>query len=320
MILFYLFLVVVGFVILIKGSDILVEGSCSIAKKLNVSDLIIGLTVIAFGTSLPELIVNVYASYIGNTGIAIGNILGSNIANILLILGAAAIVYPLKVKSNTIFKEIPYSLLATIILGVLANDVIFFRSTSSILSRIDGIILLIFFCFYMYYIFKISKTLKNESDDITTISSSTKSIIYIFIGIISLLLGGKILVDSTVRIAQILNISDTLLGLTIIAIGTSMPELITSIIAAAKKKTDIAIGNVIGSNIFNIFWILGISASINPLPFDSNAIKDVIVLLLATLLLFILMFIGKKHELGKKEGILFLLLYLAYLLYRIFLF
>lgn len=315
--LFEIILLVIGFAILIKSADFLVDGASSIAKRLNVSDLIIGLTIVAFGTSLPELIVSVYASYIGNTGIAIGNILGSNIANILLILGISAIIYPMVIKSNTVLKEIPFSLFAVIILGFLANDILFENVSVSVLSRIDGLILLCFFAVYMYYIYEISKKNKSESDENVKIMTKFKSISFILLGIIGLFLGGKILVDNAVFIAKSFGLSDALIGLTIIAIGTSLPELITSVVSAYKKNSDIAIGNIIGSNIFNIFWILGLSATISPLTFDLQSLADVIILIFVTLLLFVFMFAGKKNVLSKQEGIIFILLYFLYLIYLI---
>lgn len=317
MLLIVIILLILGFVILIKSADLLVEGASSVAKRLNISDLIIGLTVVSFGTSLPELIVNIYASYIGNTGLAIGNIVGSNIANILLILGATAIVYPVAVKSNTVFKEIPFSLFAVIILGFLGIDLLFNSSSPSVLSRIDGVILLSFFAVYLYYVYEISKKNKNESDEIHILSKN-KSLFYILAGIIGLFLGGQLLVENAVIIAKLFGLSDTLIGLTVVAIGTSLPELITSVVAALKKKSDIAIGNVVGSNIFNIFWILGLSSLINPLSFDIQATADIIILLFSTLLLFLFLFNDRKFKIEKKEGYIFLILYFLYLIYLIF--
>ncbi|MGI8893750.1 MAG: calcium/sodium antiporter [Bacteroidia bacterium] len=311
-------LFVIGFVFLIKGADLLVDGSVSIAGRLRISNLVIGLTVVAFGTSLPELLVNLVASFEGSTDIAIGNILGSNIANILLILGIASIIYPLSVKKNTTFKEIPFSLLAAVILAVLANDIMIDNYSFSILSRSDGITLLCFFAIFLYYVFTITKDSDEEQDEVKIISLP-KSIIYILVGLVGLTIGGKWIVEGAVSIATQFGISESLIGLTIIAIGTSLPELATSAVAALKKNTDIAIGNVVGSNIFNVFWILGISSIIKPLPFNEQSNTDLFMVIFSSLLLFAFLSFGKqRHLLHKSHGILFLSLYVAYTAYLIY--
>jgi cation:H+ antiporter len=310
-------LFVVGFVILIKGADLLVDGSVSIAGRWGISNIVIGLTVVAFGTSLPELLVNLVASFEGSTDIAIGNILGSNIANILLILGVASIIYPLGVKKNTTFKEIPFSLLAALVLAVLANDILIDGFRISILTRSDGITLLCFFAIFLYYVFTISKT--NEEYDEVKIISWPRSIIYMLLGLVGLAFGGKWIVDGAVTIAKEFDVSESLIGLTIIAIGTSLPELATSAVAAYKKNTDIAIGNVVGSNIFNVFWILGLSSVIKPLPFNEESNIDIFMVILSSLLLFVFLSFGKrKHLLHKSHGILFLLMYVVYTVYLIY--
>ena len=306
------FLLIIGFIILIKGADLLVEGASSIAQKLNVSDLVIGLTVVAFGTSAPEMFVNVFASIEGNSNIAIGNILGSNIANIFLILGVSAMIYPLAVKSNTVWKEIPFSLLAAVILGILANDYLIDHKASSELSRSDGLVLLGFFIIFMYYIFSIAKKsehiLKEESPQI----SNFRAVAYILLGLSGLVLGGSWIVNAAVKIASQFGVSEYLIGLTVVAVGTSLPELATSAMAAYKRNTDIAIGNVVGSNIFNIFWVLGISALIKPLPFQPSGNSEIAMTIVASILLFLVFFVGKKHVLEKWQGALFLLLYAGY--------
>jgi len=306
------FLLIIGFIILIKGADLLVEGASSIAQKLNVSDLVIGLTVVAFGTSAPEMFVNVFASIEGNSNIAIGNILGSNIANIFLILGVSAMIYPLAVKSNTVWKEIPFSLLAAVILGILANDYLIDHKASSELSRSDGLVLLGFFIIFMYYIFSIAKKsehiLKEESPQI----SNFRAVAYILLGLSGLVLGGSWIVNAAVKIASQFGVSEYLIGLTVVAVGTSLPELATSAMAAYKRNTDIAIGNVVGSNIFNIFWVLGISAVIKPLPFQPTGNSEIAMTIVASILLFLVFFVGKKHVLEKWQGALFLLLYAGY--------
>lgn len=310
-------LFVLGFFLLIKGADLLVDGSASVAKKFKISNIVIGLTVVSFGTSSPELIVNILASISGNTEIAIGNIIGSNIANILLILGISAIVYPLATKPNTVWKEIPLSLLAAILLGVMANDTLIDGTGFSGLTRIDGIMLMSFFIIFLYYTFGISKATGEATESEIKALGMLKSVIFIVVGIIGLVVGGKWIVDGAVKIAEIFNVSQALIGLTVVAIGTSLPELATSAVAAYKKQTDIAIGNVVGSNIFNVFWILGVSALINPLPFSRAFNLGISINVLASLILFLNMFIGKKHTVERWQGALMLFFYISYLGYQI---
>jgi len=318
MILTYI-LFIIGFFLLIKGADLLVDGASSIAKKFGISTIVIGLTIVSFGTSMPELIVNIFSSIQGNTDIAIGNVLGSNIANILLILGISAIIYPLAVKKGTVWKEIPFSFLAVITLALMANDVLIDKTNFSALTRIDGFILLGFFIIFMYYIFGISKISANEStEQEPKIYSPVKSIVMIIIGLIGLTLGGKWIVDGAVSFASGFGVSQALIGLTIVAVGTSLPELATSAVAAYKKNVDIAVGNIVGSNIFNIFWILGISAIINPLPFSNVMMTDIFVDVSSTTLLFMFMFIGKKHTLERWQGALFVIIYILYIIYLIY--
>ena len=306
------FLLIIGFIILIKGADLLVEGASSIAQKLNVSDLVIGLTVVAFGTSAPEMFVNVFASIEGNSNIAIGNILGSSIANIFLILGVSAMIYPLAVKSNTVWKEIPFSLLAAVILGILANDYLIDNKASSELTRSDGLVLLGFFIIFMYYIFSIVKKTEQKLKEESPQMSNFRAVAYILLGLSGLVLGGSWIVDAAVKIASQFGVSEYLIGLTVVAVGTSLPELATSAMAAYKRNTDIAIGNVVGSNIFNIFWVLGISALIKPLPFQPSGNSEIAMTIVASILLFSVFFVGKKHVLQKWQGALFLLLYAGY--------
>jgi len=309
-------LFIIGFVLLIKGADLLVDGASSIAKKLKISAIVIGLTIVAFGTSAPELIVNIMASASGNTDIAIGNILGSNIANILLILGISAIIYPLATKRNTVWKEIPLSLLAAIIVGVMANDMLIDGAGFSGLTRIDGITLIAFFIIFLYYTFGIAKVSGEANSEIKQYSY-LKSIIYIIIGLVGLAVGGKWIVDGAIKIAELFNVSQSLIGLTIVAIGTSLPELATSAIAAYKKQTDIAIGNIVGSNIFNIFWVLGVSSIIRPLPFNVSSRPDILMTIFASLLLFLIMFIGKKNTVERWQGALMVTIYIGYISFLI---
>jgi cation:H+ antiporter len=313
----YIFFII-GFIFLIKGADFLVDGASSIARRLNISDLAIGLTVVAFGTSTPELFVNIIASFRGNTDIAIGNVIGSNIANVFLILGVASIIYPLAVTKGTVFKEIPFSLLAAMVLFVAANDQLLDGSRLSGLTRIDGLIFLSFFIIFIYYTFSIATTVAGIEDHVTAKQYGWPlSLLYIALGLIGLTLGGKWIVDGAVAMASNFDMSESLVGLTIVAVGTSLPELATSAVAAYKRNADIAVGNVIGSNIFNIFFVLGISAVIKPLPFQMSNNLDIAVVIFSSLLLLLFMFTGKKRMLDRWEGLLFLLCYLSYIVYLV---
>jgi cation:H+ antiporter len=310
-------LFVIGFIILIKGADLLVDGAASVAKKFNISSIVIGLTIVAFGTSAPEFVVNIFASIKGNSEIAIGNILGSNIVNIFFILGISAVIYPIVAKENTAWKEIPLSLLAAIVLGVLANDALIDGGSFSGLTRIDGIVLLSFFIIFMYYTFGISKVTGDEENIEIKLLSSGKAAIFILGGLTGLIVGGKWIVDGAVKIAELFDVSQSLIGLTVVAIGTSLPELATSAVAAYKKQADIAIGNVIGSNIFNTFWILGVSAVIRPLPFLKASNPDILMNIFASALLFAILFIGKRHIVERWQGYLMIAIYIAYIVFLV---
>lgn len=313
------FLFVIGFVIMIKGADMLVDGAASLAKKFNISNLVIGLTVVSFGTSAPELVVNVIASISGNTDIAVGNILGSNIANILLILGISSIIYPLTVHKNTVKKEIPYSLVVAVVLAFLVSDIFIEKAPFAILSRIDGIILILLFGAFLYYTYRLSKQEGDiPGDEEIKEMGTAKSIIFLLVGITGLVLGGDWIVKGAVEIASGLGMSQSFIGLTIVAVGTSLPELATSAVAAYKRNTDIAIGNVVGSNIFNITWILGISSIINPLVFNAHNIIDLGILTVITIILILSIFVGKRYSIRKGEGIIFLILYAAYIIFLVY--
>ncbi len=315
------FLFLIGFVLLIKGADFLVDGASAIATKYNISQMIIGLTIVSFGTSLPELLVNVTASFGGNPGLAIGNIFGSNIANILLILGISAIIRPLPISKNIYFSEIPFSLVATLLVGFLANAALLSDVKSLTLSRIDGVILLVFFILFMGYIYIVFKSdsekLKEDLGNPEPSMTMKKSIIYIFIGLIGLYFGGEWVVNGATEIASEFGLSETFIGLTVVAIGTSLPELFTSAMAAYKGNTDIAVGNVVGSNIFNLLWILGVSAVIRPLPFDVASNTDIVMIVGASALLLFAVAVGKGAKIVRWEGILFVAVYIAYITYLI---
>jgi len=309
-------LIIIGFTFLIKGADLLVDGASSLAKEMEVSDLVIGLTVVSFGTSSPELFVNLLASFQRDAGIAVGNVLGSNIANILLVLGVSSIIFPLTVGKGTVWKEIPLSLLAAVLLGVMANDYLIDKSGISALTRTDGIIFISFFIIFLYYSFSIAKSLGGIKEYTARKTYSlNKSVLLIIVGLAGLALGGKWTVESAVHFAERWGVSHSLIGLTIVAIGTSLPELATSAVAAYKKNVDIAVGNAVGSNIFNIFLVLGTSSLIAPLPFDMKLNADIAVLIVANFLLFLSMFTGKKSSLDRWEGILFVFMYIVYISY-----
>lgn len=304
--------VFVGFILLIKGADLLVDGSSSLAKRFNISTLMIGLTIVAFGTSMPEFVVNVIASFNGTTDIAMGNIIGSNIANILLILGVSALIYPLRVQHSTVWKEIPFSFLAAFILLILAND-------NLGLSRTDGIVLLSFFIIFLSYVFELARSNRMTNNGTIEIKEYTtnKILLIIIFGLLALFIGGKMVVEGVVIIAKNIGITEFMISLTIVAVGTSLPELVTSAMAAYRKEPDLAVGNIIGSNIFNIFFILAISAIITPIQIWPYVNTDMIVLLIASFLPFIFMFIGERHKLERLEGVCFILIYTVYILYLI---
>jgi cation:H+ antiporter len=309
-----LLLIVVGFLGLIFGANWLVDGASGLAKKYNIPDLVIGLTIVAFGTSAPELVVNSVASIDGLSDIVLANIIGSNNFNLFIILGIAGLVYPITVQSSTAWREIPISLIITIIFFGLAND--FFMNQNSVISRLDGIILLLFFICFLYYIFKQMKTEKIEV--VPYIQKSNITIwTLILIGFSGLLIGGKLVVDNSIDIATDLGISQKIIGLTIIAAGTSLPELITSIVAALKKNSDIAIGNVIGSNIFNILLILSISSLIHPIEYNQIFNQDFAILIGGTVFLIIAMFTGKRKKLDRWEALILVSFYLIYTTYLV---
>jgi len=312
------FLMAVGFAFLITGADLLVKAASVLARKLRVSDLVIGLTVIAFGTSLPELFVNITASVKGLSGITVGNIIGSNIANILLILGVSAIIFPLAVTRGTTWKEIPLSFLAAVLVMILSNDRVIDGGLWSGLARIDGVVLLSFFVVFIYYTFGIAKNTEGFEDHPGKRDYKLMSIVVrLVLGFAALIAGSRWVVSGAVSIAEALGVSQSLIGLTIVAVGTSLPELATSAVAAYRKNAEIAVGNVVGSNIFNIFFILGVSAVIRPVPFEAKYNVDTGFLVFASFILFLWMFTGKKHRLDRWEAVVFLIMYSGYICFNI---
>lgn len=310
----HILLLILGFGILIKGADWLVDGGSALARKYKISELAIGLTIVAFGTSMPEFVVNVFAAYNSHSDIVFGNVIGSNIFNLFAILGIAGLISPLIVQPSTTWKEIPLSFFAALLLFFLCNS---FISDSEVLSRIDGVFLLVFFGLFLFYVFQQMKAENILLEINQKELSNFKIWIFIILGLAFLIAGGRMVVIYSVRIAMDFGISQTIIGLTIVAAGTSLPELATSVVAAIKKNNDIAIGNIIGSNIFNIFFILGVSAIIRPVNYDIKFNSSLYLLGIGTILLFITMFTGKKKKLDRWEAGILFLTYFGYTLFLI---
>lgn len=309
---FNIILIIAGLVLLQQGASLFVKGSSGLARKFNVSELAIGLTIVSFGTSSPELVVNSIGSYNSNYDIVFGNIIGSNNFNLFIILGIIGIIAPMKVQSSTAWKEVPFSFFAILILFLLANDQIFFHKDKSYLSRGDSLIMIAAFGLFLFYVFK---QLKSDPILNTTKTSNDKNIriaLFIIFGLAGLVLGGKLVLDNAVKLATAFGMSEKMIGLTIVAAGTSLPELATSVIAAIKKNNDIAVGNIIGSNIFNILFILPVSSFINPLRYNPGFNKDLALLTGGTLVLFLAMYTGKRMQIDRWEAFVLLIAYVVY--------
>ncbi len=306
-------ILILGFIILIKGADLFVDGASGIAGNLKVSKMLIGLTIVAFGTSAPEFAVSVKSILSHNGDIVLGNVIGSNILNILLILGASSVIHSLNVKNNTVKKELPITMLITTLFAVLLSDSIFDKEIKNTFTRGDGIVVLLFFLVFIYYLISMSRK-KTEEEKTEDIISVPKSIIYTIIGIVGIVLGSNFVVDSASKIATVMGVSGRLISLTIIALGTSLPELVTSMTATKKGEYDIAIGNVVGSNIFNIGMVIGVPTAIfGGIGVINFSYIDLIVMIVASILLF--MFSFKDYKITRKEGILFLILFVTYYSY-----
>lgn len=299
----------ISFIVLIKGADVFVESASGVAKYLNVPDILIGLTIVAFGTSAPEASVSIKAVLAQNSDMVLGNIIGSNILNVLLILGISSIIAPIKVKNNTVKKEIPFLFLASLLLCILLMDIQLGEATVNMISRPDGMVILIFFAIFIYYLVMLAKN--GKAEEIETKYTFKQAILYTILGLAAIVVGGNFVVDSATYIAISLGVSQKFIALTIVALGTSLPELVTSIAAARKGKVDLAIGNVIGSNIFNICFVAGFPAAFigNIIPSTSVTV-DLIVMLLITVMLFFFSF--TKKQISKLEGISFLIIFLIY--------
>lgn len=310
-------LLVVGFALLIKGADFFVEGASKIASLLRVSPLLIGLTIVAFGTSAPEATVSILAAMEGNADVALGNVVGSNIFNITFVVGVTALIFPLVVESNTIRKEIPFTLLGSIVLLVVISDIALQGTSSNLITRSDGLIFLLIFTVFMYYIFEVARNNREQSksEEIIEKSPWMKNAIRTVLGLAAIIFGGDLVVRNSSEIAVSLGMSETLVGLTIVAVGTSLPELVTSVTAAVKKQSEIALGNIVGSNIFNILFVLGASSVIAPLPVNDKIFADIFILLFLTVVLLI--FSRTRYRIGKIEGSILAIAYVIYLIFII---
>lgn len=314
-------LIIIGFVLLIKGADFLVEGSSDIAKRFHIPEIVIGLTIVSIGTSLPELLVSLNSATKGYSDMSLGNAIGSNICNLLLILGTSASIRRLKLKKETRYIEVPLCILYTIIFTLLCN-------TSNMITRVEAVVLIFMFSAFIGY--TVAMGIKGEKydeeapideDDATEKAAKEKdpgslwrNVIQILIGIVALKFGGNFIVDNSVIIAEFFNISEKIISLTIIAIGTSLPELVTSIVAALKGSSDISVGNIIGSNIFNMTFIIGVAALIKPITFNIEYNIDLIILFVASIGLFLFQYIPPKNMMSKRNGVMYLAGYVAYMI------
>ena len=309
-------LLAVGFIILIKGADIFVDGASGIAGNFKVSKMLIGLTIVAFGTSAPEFAVSVKSLLSGSGDIVLGNVIGSNILNILLILGVSSLFHSLNVKNSTVKKELPITMLLSTLFAVLLSDSLFDKGVVNSFTRSDGITLLLFFLVFIYYLISMARK-KIESDDNEELLPMWKSIIFTIVGIIGIVLGSNFVVDSASNIATLLGVSERMIALTIIALGTSLPELVTSVTATKKGEYDISIGNVVGSNIFNIGMVIGLPITLfGGIAKITFSYIDLLVMIVSAILLF--MFSFNDYKISKKEGIIFLILFIVYYGYVIF--
>lgn len=304
-------LLIIGFVLLIKGADFFVDGASSTAQNFKVPKMLIGLTIVAFGTSAPEFAVSMSALAANSTDMVLGNVIGSNILNILLILGIAAVIHPISIKDNTVKKELPLTMLISTLLVVLFLDTRLGNGNINQISRGDGLVILLFFSVFMYYLLSIAKKKQQVQEDEKPPMSLLKSILFIIIGLFGIILGSNFVVDNATNIASILGISQRVISLTVIAFGTSLPELVTTIVSSKKGEQDLLVGNIIGSNIFNICVVLGIPVtifgSVTPASFQP---LDLIALVVSAILLFI--FSSSSRKITKKEGIFMLLLFTIY--------
>lgn len=316
-----LFFLILGVVLVLWGADKLTDGATGLARRFQVNDLVIGLTVVAFGTSLPEFVTSLFAAIKGSSAISLGNVIGSNIFNTLVIVGMTALTRPIWVSKSTLAKDIPFALLSSLVFGVLCLDLWFNATDENYISRGDGLILLFFFVIFMYYTFSIARN-KNEGEQVTEASLVQEASmpywkigLYIVLGLVGLVLGGNLFVSGASGIAADLGVSEAVIGLTLVAGGTSLPELATSIVAARKGNSAIAIGNVIGSNIFNVFFVLGICSFISPMNATSVSLTDIFILIFSILLMW--GFASTSRKISRWEGLVMVVLYCSYVTYLI---
>lgn len=316
-----LFFLILGVVLVLWGADKLTDGATGLARRFQVNDLVIGLTVVAFGTSLPEFVTSLFAAIKGSSAISLGNVIGSNIFNTLVIVGMTALTRPIWVSKSTLAKDIPFALLSSLVFGVLCLDLWFNATDENYISRGDGLILLFFFVIFMYYTFSIARN-KNEGEQVTEASLVQEASmpywkigLYIVLGLVGLVLGGNLFVSGASGIAADLGVSEAVIGLTLVAGGTSLPELATSIVAARKGNSAIAIGNVIGSNIFNVFFVLGICSFISPMNATSVSLTDIFILIFSMLLMW--GFASTSRKISRWEGLVMVVLYCSYVTYLI---
>lgn len=305
-------LLVLGLVLILIGANALTDGASAVAKRFGISDLVIGLTVVAFGTSAPELVVSVMAAINGSAELALGNVIGSNIFNILAIVGCTALVMPITVGKSTMSKEIPLVILSALVIWLMSSDCLFDGANANVVSRIDGLVLLGFFAIFMRYTFSIAKDSPSEEQPEVKAMPFWKAVVWIVGGLSGLIFGGQMFVNGASEIARSLGVSESVIGLTLVAAGTSLPELATSVVAALKKNPGIAIGNVIGSCLFNVFMIIGTAATIAPLPLNGISQADLLTYVGAALLLWVFGLVIGNRKITRAEGGLMVLCYVAY--------
>lgn len=312
-------LLIVGFILLVKGADFFVDGSSSIAKFLKIPSIVIGLTIVAFGTSAPEAAVSIIAGINGSNDIAVGNVIGSNMFNLLVVLGVSAAIKPVNIDGQIIKKEFPFMLLATLAFLLVSFDAALGNGTDNVISRNEAFILLILMAIFLYSV--ITSALRTRKENASALEEDkpkygiVKSIIFTVGGLAGIIIGGQLVVDSASDIAISFGMSETLVGLTIVAVGTSLPELVTSIVAAKKGESDIAIGNVVGSNVFNILFVLAASAAITPMNINGQSLVDLVILMAVTALTYV--FCVTQKKVNRPEGVILVLMYIGYMTYAI---
>ena len=307
---------IAGITLVLYGADALVKGATALARKFNISELVIGLTIVALGTSLPELVISVGSAIKGSSGIALGNVIGSNIFNSMLILGVTAMITPIKFSAKMLSRELPFNLLASIVLILVSGSMLIGGGENEEISRYSGLILLCFLAVFIRYTFSISNDSEESNEDIKSVSN-WKIVFYIIVGLASLIFGGKLFVGGATEVARLLGLSEAIIGITIVSAGSSLPELAVSVNAARKGNAGIALGNVLGSNILNIFFILGCSATITPISLDGFSFVDYYVLITTSLMVYIVSRFGGKNVINRWEGAILTLGYIAYTVYLI---